>query len=176
MSVKFSTTTWNRLWAFFAGNLSGLSDVAAARGNLDAPGLSVSNSYSGALNDFQGVRARSHIHTLPPSSIADDSVLSINTGNNAVLGGIVFFVCDQSSRPAGSVYYRSTNPSSGNSHCTVLSVVNGGLLTVSTGTPTGTTGTDGRLNIFAGQNTDAGILYFENRLGASISLSALVMQ
>jgi len=186
MSVKFNTTTWNEVWNAMAGlngnflskagNLSDIANTTTARTNLGTPGLATNNTYTGGLNDFLGVRVRRFINSFPQTGVSDDGVLALNTGNSFVGGGLLFFACNTAARPAGCLYYRSTDPGGVNSHCTVVGVVNGGILTTDTGTPTGTTGMDARLNIFVGQDANAGILFFENRLGASIAISALVMQ
>jgi len=90
--------------------------------------------------------------------LADDAVTSFTPRSNR---GMIFAGGD--STHMGAAGYVCRTPSTQE---TYLLLNSAGTFAVGTGVPTGTTGTDGKFNIFASSN---GNIYFENRLGGSFS-------
>ena len=92
-------------------------------------------------------------------TVADDAVTSFTPGSNR---GMIFLGGDSTHMGAAGYVCRS-----GSTQETYLLLNSAGTFAVGTGVPTGTTGTDGKFNIFAASAD--GKIYFENRLGGSFS-------
>jgi len=143
--------------------------VAASNGKLTLSAglsspLSLANGGTGAVNALGALAALGLRYTA--SAIADDTVATINTGG-ALYGCLALFLPNIGSIPAGLLFMRlAPSPQ-------VMPIAVNGTLGTYTTDLTGTTGTDGRINIAA---QDGGVIKIENRYGFAVNYTVYILR
>lgn len=104
-------------------------------------------------------------YLLAPTSIADDAVYQWTPGPSQLFGAMILYKLTASSLPHGMFWARAASSLSSTSQ-----IFQSGPPIGYYNTPlTGTTGLDGRLNVGVGTS---GNIYFENRIGFGVSVTA----
>lgn len=106
--------------------------------------------------------------TATSGTINDDSFVNLSFGESII--GLMTFDCAFGTYPAGMVFVRATASLPG---VALVAALNSGILNLTAGALTGTTGPDGYLTISA---VSDGVIGFENRLGATIDVKILLIR
>jgi len=144
--------------------------VAASSGKLTLSAglsspLSLANGGTGASTALGALSALGMRHTL--GAIADDGVATINLGES-VFGCLAMILPNTSVVPTGLLYLRlAPSPQ------VIPIAMAGGTLGTYTTNLTGTTGTDGRVNI---TGLEGGIIKIENRQGYAVNYTVYILR
>ena len=140
--------------------------VAAAASDYDADQIDFTPAGGVAATDVQAAIEELDGEKLVKrpfqATLADDAVTSFTPESDR---GLVFFLGSHSSSMGMVALRCDSTPVS-------AALSNGGSVAAGTGVPTGTTGVDGKVNVFAASDGD---IYIENRIGFSLTFAICYM-